>query len=191
MSNHPPGFLGFQSRMEAMAEELGGDWLANRAAEAAFDGGLALAVRRHSEGRPMSQRWKWGAEWTRATDADWERGATYGENPFSNARPLGEIAWRGTLEGFTVVCDGQKVSRLGRDPHGPAIKLAYANLDRGGRASINATDEGAAVAEFLKGGVYGAGLRTKHRHCNAGNEVEALKKLATDMGVAVTLPERR
>lgn len=184
--NHPPGFPGFQSRLEAMAEELGGDWLANRAVEDSFSSALDLAMREGPENarrradRDLSRRWAYRAEWVRATDADWDRAATFGENPFRNASAgLGEPVGGGTVDGFLVLWSLRSLVRFGRDPQGPAILLAKAwRFGRDETVEVSATDDGAALASEK-----GSPLRTNHRRCKAGNEAATLETFARIMGV--------
>ena len=187
--NHPEGFEGFQSRMEQMEEQLGGDWLASRIVEQywaeGMDSAMHIVHRRHEE-VGLAYRAHHRGAWVRASAAEWRAAADHAEARFASVPPA-DIVARAEREGQAYALTGNRLLRLGRDPEGPAILLAgsHATFDPFApdtEVDVSLTETGLALIESLQF----KRVRTKHRRAKRSNIGKTLRNFAEAMGVVFT-----
>lgn len=186
-SNHPEGFAGFQSRMEQMEEQLGGDWLASRTVEQYWAEGIDAAMRRRQrrhEAVGLAYRAHHRGGWVRASDAEWAEAVAEAEARLPAVEP-GAVIATAEREGQTFALTERALYRLGRDPEGPALLLARARASHDPmrtEAEVALSDSGLALIEHLQF----KRVRSKFRRCSRAGIGKTLRAFADAMGVTFT-----
>lgn len=183
IGNHPSGFEGFQSRMEQMEEQLGGDWLASRTVEQywadAIDDVLRKKARRHAE-VGLAYRAHHRSGWVRATPEDWDAASAAGEARFPPVDPAYVLSVV-EYDGQPYALGERTLHRLGRDREGPGILLARARASAvlEGEAEVALSETGLALIEHRQF----KRVRSKFRRCSPAGIPRTLRNFAEAMGV--------